>query len=265
MQGLQTLSVDVDGRGVATVTMTRPDVKNAFDDVLIAELTEVAGTLAADDAVRVVVLTGAGEIFSAGADLNWMGSMLGRTVEENVADAQRMNGMYRALYDLPKPLVGRVNGHALGGGAGLVAVCDIVVAVDDAWFGFTEVVVGIVPAVISPYVVRAVGHSHARALFVTGERFSTERAERIGLVHHRVARAELDDVVADVLRRCLRAGPRAAGIAKALPDVAARPLDEATARTPEIIATVRVTDEAQEGMRAFLEKRRPSWRGDDDG
>lgn len=253
------IRVDRDARGVATLTMDRPEVRNAFDARLIAELHDAAVALGADPGVRVVVLTGAGAVFSAGADLNWMGSMKDWTFSENVADSQRMNDMFRSLYDLPKPLVGRVNGHALGGGTGLTAVCDIAVAAHGALFGFTEVVLGLVPAVISPYVVRKVGRSFARAVFVTGERFGAERALRAGLVHEVVASEDLDGAVEAAVQRCLRAGPVAAAAAKRLPDLALRPLDEATAETPGITAELRVADEAQEGMQAFLDKRRPAW------
>jgi methylglutaconyl-CoA hydratase len=255
-----TLRVDQDARGVATITLDRPEVRNAFDATMIAELTEVAAQLAADDGVRVVVLAATGDrVFSAGADLNWMGSMRDWTFEENVADARRMDAMFRALWDLPKPLVGRINGHALGGGTGLTAVCDVAIAVEEATFGFTEVLLGIVPAVISPYAVRKVGRSFARAVFVTGERFDARRAQQAGLVHEVVPATELDAAVEAAVARCLRAGPRAAGVAKALPDLALAPLEEAAARTVKVIAAQRVSDEGQEGMGAFLGKRTPAW------
>lgn len=255
-----TLRLDRDARGVVTITLDRPQVRNAFDANMIAELTEVAAALAGDDDVRVVVLAAAGErVFSAGADLNWMGSMKDWTFEENVADSRRMDAMFRALWDLPKPLIGRINGHALGGGTGLTAVCDIAIAVEEATFGFTEVLLGIVPAVISPYAVRKVGRSFARSVFVTGERFDARRALAAGLVHEVVAADGLDAAVERAVDRCLGAGPQAAGIAKSLPDLALRPLDEATARTVEVIAAQRVSDEGQEGMGAFLAKRPPAW------
>ena len=199
--------VDRDGRGVATVTMDRPAVRNAFNEQLIGDLRAAAETLAGDDTVRVVVLTGAGEVFSAGADLNWMRAMRAYTYEENEADSRELNAMYRELYDLPKPLVGRINGHALGGGTGLTAVCDIAVAAEDALFGFTEVTLGLAPAVISPYVVRKVGRSFARAVFVTGERFGAARALEHGLVHEVVPPGVLDEAVGEAVQRCLRAGP----------------------------------------------------------
>jgi len=257
----QTIAVVRDGRGVATVTMSRPQTRNAFDGRLIEALHTAAEDLAADDRVRVVVLTGAGEAFSAGADLSWMRAR-SDAYDDNVAGAARLESLFRALYELPKPLVGKVNGPALGGGAGLVAVCDVAVAVADATFGFPEVRLGLVPAVISPYVVRAVGPSFARAVFVTGERFGAPRARDAGLVHEVAADlAALDAAVVAVVDRCLRAGPRAAAAAKRLPDLALRTLDEAAAETVPLIAGLRAGEEAQEGMAAFLERRAPAWAG----
>ena len=253
------IRVDIDDRGVATVTMDRPEVRNAFDDVLIAQMHGIATRLGEDPAVRVVVLTGAGEVFSAGADLRWMRSMKDYTFDDNVADSTRMNDMFRALWDLPKPLIGRINGHALGGGTGLTAVCDIAIAVQHALFGFTEVVLGLAPAVISPYVVRKVGRSFARSVFVTGERFDAARALEAGLVHQVVGPHALDSAVGAAVERCLRAGPTAIAAAKQLPELALRPLDEATAETVRVIAALRVGDEGQEGMQAFFDKRPPGW------
>ncbi len=253
------LRVETDDRGVATVTMDRPEVRNAFNPELIERLREAAKALTAADAVRVVVLTGAGDVFSAGADLNWMRTARDATAPENVAGARRMDAMLRALYELPKPLIARINGHALAGGSGLTAVCDIAIAVEGARFGFTEVALGLVPAVISPYVVRTIGPSAARALFVTGEHFSAARALQVGLVHEVVAPGDLDAAVEAAIVRCLNAGPRAIAVAKTLPDLAMLPLHEARERMPHVIAEVRGTDEAQEGMGAFLERRRPAW------
>jgi len=256
------VQVQVDGRGVATVTLDRPEVRNAIDDRLADQLRRAAEALSEDHAVRVVVLTGAGSVFSAGADLGWMRSMSDRSREENLADATHMDAMLRTLWDLPKPLIGRVNGHALGGGVGLVATCDVVIAVAGAQFGFTEVALGLAPAVISPYVLRKVGRSFARATFVTGERFGAERALAAGLVHRVVAPEELDAAVDGMVTQCLRGGPEAIAAAKRLPDLALRPIDEATAETPGIIAALRVGDEGQEGMHAFLDRRAPAWAPD---
>lgn len=253
------IQVTVDSQGVATVVMDRPEVRNAFDELLIDELRGISAGPLSDPAVRVVVLTGAGAAFSAGADLSWMRSMAGQTFEVNLADSARADAMLRALYDLPKPLIGRVNGHALGGGVGLVAVCDIAIAHHEVRFGFPEVTLGLAPAVIAPYVVRKVGRSFARAMFVTGEQFGADRALAAGLVHQVVASADLDAAVAATVERCLRAGPRAVAAAKRLPDLALRTLEEATTETPALIAALRVSDEGQEGMQAFLERRRPTW------
>jgi methylglutaconyl-CoA hydratase len=253
------LVITRDDRGVTTVTMNRPDVRNAFDDRLLDELADAVDGLTRDDTVRVVVLTGAGSSFSAGADLEWMRAMKDNTFEENVADTSRVNVMLRALWDLPKPVIGRINGHAMGGGTGLVAVCDVAIAADDALFGFTEVGLGLAPAVISPYVVRKIGPSAARALFVTGERFDAERARADGLVHQVVPPDRLDEAVEEAVARCLRAGPEAIGAAKSLVDLAMRSLDQATAETPAIIARLRVGDEGQEGMQAFFDRRAPAW------
>jgi methylglutaconyl-CoA hydratase len=253
-------SIVVDDRGVATVTLDRPKVRNAFDAKLIAELTLTAARLASDPAVRVVVLTGAGAVFSAGGDLNWMRGMVNASEEENKADAVRMNDMFRTLYDLPKPLIGRINGHAIAGGTGLTAVCDIAIAVQGAKFGLSEVVLGLAPAVISPYVVRKIGISDSRALFVTGELFDADRALRIGLVHQVVADdGALDKAVEEAVRRCLKAGPKAVAVAKQIPELAMAPLDDVTAITPGFIAELRTSDEGQEGMAAFLEKRPAAW------
>lgn len=254
-----TVRIDRDDRGVATITMDRPEVRNAFDDQLVADLAEAAATLGADDGVRVVVLTGAGDVFSAGADLNWMRRMREASRDENIADSERMDAMFRAFYELPKPLVGRINGHALGGGTGLVAVCDVAIAAAEATFGFTEVRLGLAPAVISPYVVRKVGRSFARAMFVTGERFDAARAREAGLVHGVADKDELDAAVAKTVERCLAAGPVAVAAAKRLPDAALDPLPEAGAAMARIIADLRAGEEGQEGMAAFLDRRTPAW------
>jgi methylglutaconyl-CoA hydratase len=259
MGDYRSLRVERDGRGVATVTMDRPEVRNAFDDRLIAELHDATATLAGDAEVRVMVLAGAGQAFSAGADLRWMGSMKDFSFEDNIADSTRLDALLHGMYDLPKPLIGRIHGHALGGGTGLAAVCDIAIAAEGTQFGFTEVRLGIVPAVISPYVVRKVGLSFARSVFVTGERFDAARALRAGLVHEVVAGGRLDAAVAAAVERCLAAGPNAIAAAKRLPELAARPIDEAARETVRIIAAARVSDEGQEGMQAFLDRRPPAW------
>lgn len=244
----------------ATLTLNRPELHNAFSPELIAELTAACAELAADATVRVVVLTGAGRSFCAGADLHWMRASLALSRDDNIADAERLAAMYEALDTLPKPVVGRVNGAAIGGGAGLVACCDIVIAAQSARFGFSEVKLGILPAVIARYVVPKIGVSQARALFITGQRFEAAQAQRIGLVHEVVPEAELDAAVARVVAELASSGPQAvARIKHLLRAVTSLPPDAATRATVEAIADARVSDEGQEGLRAFLEKRRPAW------
>ena len=201
---------------VTTVTLNRPTVRNAFDDTMIAELTAFAESIPADGSVRVVVLRGAGAVFSAGADVQWMSRMLGYSREENLADARRAASMFLALDRLPVPLIGRIHGAALGGGSGLAAVCDVVVAAEDALFGFTEVVLGILPAMISPYVVRKIGLSAARELCLSGTRFTAERAQQIGLVHTLVPAADLDQAVQAHVDLFLKAAPSAIRATKRL-------------------------------------------------
>jgi methylglutaconyl-CoA hydratase len=247
-----------DQRDVAWLTLDRPDVRNAFNAALITELAEAAAALAAAPP-RAVVVAGIGPSFSAGADLAWMRSASELSWVDNLADARATSAMFRALNSLPCAVIGRVHGHALGGGVGLVAVCDIVVAESSTVFGFSEVRLGIAPAIISPFVVRKIGRSHARALFTTGERFDAARAERIGLVHVTVDAEGLDGAVDAVVASVLSAGPGAVAAAKRLPELASAPLDEATEATAAVIADLRTGDEGQEGMAAFLEKRPPRW------
>jgi methylglutaconyl-CoA hydratase len=244
---------------VVRVTLNRPDVRNAFDAELIAELTEWARVVR-PGAVRVAVLAGAGKVFCAGADLDWMSKMVAYSHDENVRDARALTTMLEALDTLPIPLVGRVQGAALGGGAGLAAVCDIVVAADDAVFGFTEAKLGILPAAISPYAIAKIGRSAARELFLTAARFSADRARQIGLVHAVVPAADLDTTIDACVRELLTSGPEALAGAKALiRAVAGRPPAEVAELTAETIARHRVSSEGQEGMRAFLQKNKPSW------
>lgn len=245
---------------VATITLQRPDVRNAFNETMIAELTTCARQLADDASVRVVILRGAGKAFCAGADITWMQRMVGYTEDENRRDARAMAEMFEALDTLPKPLVGVVHGAALGGGTGLAAVCDIVIAADDALFGFTEVKLGILPAVISPYSVAKIGVSHSRALFLTGERFTAQRAKDIGLVHHVVPAAVLDQQLGVIVQELSSSAPIAMARAKALiPQVAGRPSVVSMPLTSAAIAAQRVSPEGQDGLTAFLAKRRPGW------
>ena len=248
---------------VEYLTLNRPDVRNAFNEHVIAELSDWAARVTRDarpDGVRVVVLAGAGKTFCAGADVAWMAKTVAYTEAENMDDAMAASRMFAALDALPVPLIGRVHGAALGGGAGLCAVCDIVVAEENAVFAFTEVKLGILPAVISPFALAKIGRAAARELFLTGIRFSAARAHAIGLVHAVVPATELDPAVSRYVDEILAAAPEAIAAAKAIiARVWARPLDEAMAITATAIATRRVSAEGQEGLRAFLEKRKPSW------
>lgn len=255
--------------GIATLTLNRPEVHNAFDDELIGCLTDTLLAVGKDDAVRVVVLTGAGKSFSAGADLNWMRRMAEADAATNEHDALHLARLMRTLNYLPKPTIARINGAAIGGGLGLVACCDIAVAADTAVFATSEVRLGLAPAVISPYVIRKIGESHARRYFLTGERFDARHARHIGLVHEVTTRDELDDTINVFTARLAKGGPTAQANSKALAglagghDVDAQlAIDQHTAR---LIAKLRTSAEGRDGMRAFLDKRTPNWisRGSD--
>jgi len=245
---------------VAYVTLNRPDVRNALNSDVIGELGSWAETAARQRDIRAAVLAGSGTVFSAGADVEWMARSLSFTTDENVADAETLARMLQALDRLPVPLIGRIQGAAMGGGAGLAAVCDIAVAAEDTVFAFSEVKLGIVPAVISPFVLAKIGRSAARELFLTGARFTASRAKEIHLVHEVVPASQLDEAVTQRLHEVLTAGPQAIASAKRLigqvwdaePDAAGR-------LTARVIATRRVSPEGQEGLRAFLERRKPSW------
>ena len=248
---------------VEYLTLNRPEVRNAFNEHVIAELTtwaEDARDRAARRQLRVVVLSGAGKTFCAGADVTWMSKTIAYTEDENLRDATAMSRMFGAIDALPVAVVGRIQGAALGGGAGLAAVCDIVVADEQALFGFTEVKLGILPAVISPFVLAKIGGSAARELFLTGARFGAARAKEIGLVHAVVPAHELDNTVDTYVHELLAGGPEAVAAAKALiPAVIGRSPADAQPITIAAIARRRVSPEGQEGLRAFLEKRKPSW------
>lgn len=245
---------------VVRVTLNRPEVRNAFNEELIGELRAWAESMAASPTARVAIIAGAGATFCAGADINWMSRMRHYSAEDNRRDAATAAAMFAAFDTLPIPLVARVQGAALGGGAGLAAVCDIVVAEDQAQFGFSEVRLGILPAVISPFVVAKIGVSAARELFLTGARFEAKRAQEIGLVHAVVATTSLDQTVDRYVHDLLLGAPTAQARAKALiPEVAGRPAAEVVDITAAALADQRVSPDGQEGLSAFLEKRKPSW------
>jgi len=247
--------------GVATITLNRADVHNAFNDAVIAELTEELRRLGRDDAVRAVVLRAVGKSFSAGADLGWMQRMAGYGHDENLRDASALAELMRVLNFLPKPTIARVQGAAFGGGVGLVACCDIAIASEIASFSLSEVRLGLIPAVISPYVVAAIGERAARRYFLTAERFDAAEALRIGLVHQVVPPERLDSAVNVILMHLAEGGPNAQRAAKDLIfAVAHRPVDAGLIDdTAERIATIRASSEGQEGLAGFLEKRKPAW------
>jgi methylglutaconyl-CoA hydratase len=251
----------VQRRGMtAFVTLNRPEVHNAFNARLIAELGTAFARLGSDDEVRAIVLRGEGRSFCAGADLTWMRDSLDLSHDENLVDALRMADMLEAIDDCPCPVIGRIHGAALGGGVGLTVVCDIAIADEECRFGFTEARLGIAPAVISPFAVRKIGESHARALFTTAERFDAPKALRIGLVHRVVPLAELDAAVDEALTEIGKNSPAGVRAAKRVARLATRlPRDEARQMTAETIAGLRVSPEGQEGIRAFLEKRTAAW------
>ena len=246
---------------IAIVVLNRPEIHNAFNESLIAQLSQTLVDLDGDDAIRVVVIAGAGKSFCAGADLNWMKKMAAHGHAENVADANALAQMLRILYGLSKPTIARVHGAAMGGGVGLVACCDIAIAAQDATFAFSEAKLGLIPATIGPYVIEAIGARQARRYFVTAERFTAAEAFRIGLVHDIVTAAELDARVNELLGALLAAGPRAQMECKALiRGVAHRPIDaDVIAGTAEHIAAVRASQEGREGVGAFLDRRSAPW------
>jgi methylglutaconyl-CoA hydratase len=253
----------VEADRVARIALNRPDIHNAFDDVMIAELTAALERLDADPAIRAVVLTGNGASFSAGANLNWMRGMAAATEEQNRADSERLALLMRTLNFLSKPTIARVNGAAYGGGVGLVACCDIAIAVDTAKFGLTEVRLGLVPAVISPYVSAAIGGRQARRLFVSGELFDAAEAARIGLVHRSVAAADLDASVERSLDTLAKGGASAQREAKLLAlrmaGMTRQTAERIDVENAALIARLRVSAEGQEGLGAFLDKRSPRW------
>lgn len=253
------IRIDHDGP-VVRVQLTRPEVRNAFNGEIVAALTGWAVDAAHSPDLRVAVLSGQGPTFSAGADLAWMRAAASYSWDENVRDARAAAEMFEALDRLPVPLIGRVQGAALGGGAGLVAICDMVVAAADATFGFTEVRLGIVPAVIAPYVIAKIGPSASRELFLRGARFDAARAREIGLVHEVVPETELDRAVDARIAEVLAGGPEAIATAKALiRRVAGRAPRDVAQLTAETIAERRASPEGADGLLAFLEKRTPRW------
>jgi len=246
---------------VATVTLNRPDLRNAFNEGAIAELARVFDELGRNDAVRAIVLAANGPSFCAGADLNWMKKMAGYSHDENEADAMRLAEMLRTIYLCPKPTVARVQGDCYAGGMGLVAACDIVVASETAGFCLSEVKLGLIPATISPYVIKAMGEQAARRYFLTAERFDAAEAQRIGVAHAVVAPEALDATVAGIVKALVNNSPHAVQQAKTLVrEIVGQPVDDALLRdTAGRIAAIRASTEGREGVASFLEKRKPTW------
>jgi len=253
------IEIERDG-AVAHLWFNRPEVHNALSPELLTEFAASLHALAHDDAARILVLGGRGPSFCAGADIGAMKASAGASFQDNLAEAERLGGVFAALADFPKPIVGRLHGGVYGGGVGFCCACDISVASDEAKFGLTEVRLGIVPGLISPYVIRRLGDRAARELMLTGERFDAATALRLGLVHHMVPAAELDAKVSERVRQLLAGGPRAQTRIKMLLELwADSPWEEYRASLPRTLAEVRSGDEAREGLSAFLEKRKPKW------
>lgn len=245
---------------ILRITLNRPDVRNAIDEEVINSLSSAATAAADDRTLRAIVLAGNGKAFCAGADIGWMAKAIAYSRQENLSDAEDLARLMERFDTLPVPVIGRVQGSALGGGVGLAAICDIVVATDDAVFGLTEVKLGILPAVVAPYVLRKIGISPARELFLTGARFDALRAKEIGLVHEVVPADLLDAAVSRRVAEVLAASPAGIARAKALiREIAGAQPDHVIGLTTNAIAAQRVSEEGQEGLRAFLEKRKPSW------
>ena len=245
---------------VATVTLNRPEVHNAMNEQLMKELTTCFKELSSDDSVRIIILTGNGKSFCAGADLNWMKSMAKYSKDENIKDSRLLLDLFETIYNCPKPVIGRINGHAFGGGLGLIAVCDITIAIPDLKFAFSEVKLGIIPSVISTYIVRRIGLSNMRRLFITGERFSSEHAKEIGLIDYVVSLDEFDSKIQKYIEQLQSSGPKAIKEVKNLVDKCEKmDVEKYKEFTVEKIAELRVSDEGQEGINAFLEKRKSKW------
>ncbi|MBU0719287.1 MAG: enoyl-CoA hydratase/isomerase family protein [Planctomycetes bacterium] len=254
-----TVKVEQDGV-VARVTLNRPEVRNAFHEQMLAELLEVFAAIRDDSNVRVVVLTGEGKSFCAGADLHWMKRVVDYSYEENYEDSLQLARMLRAVYTCPKPVIGRINGPAVGGGTGVVAVCDITIASEGSTFAFSETKLGLTPAAISPYLLKRMGEKNLREYFLTGERFTAVQAKEMGLLNAVVPTTELDAAVDAKIKMILTGGPNALAVSKELiREVGERSLDDNGPYTADVISRLRMSVEGQEGMSAFLEKRKPRW------
>ncbi len=256
----KTIEYKVDNR-VATVIFNRPGVRNAFNWTMIEELFDVFKKIKEDKKIRVVILTGKGTCFCAGADLNWMGNVMNMPYEDNYKESYELGQLFYLIYSLPKPVVGKINGHAIGGGTGFVSICDIAVASADARFSFSEVRIGLIPADISPYIFRKCGEGRIRPYFLTGRRLTAQDALKVGLVNDVVEPDNLDTAVNRYVEDLLAGGPDAIKACKKLLEkVPNLPFEKVSKYTAEVLANLRMSEEAQEGMSAFLKKRKPKWR-----
>ncbi len=245
---------------IARVTFNRPEIHNAFNSTVITEMSDIFKQIKSDKEIRVVLMTGEGKSFCAGADLNWMRGVIKQTFEENLAESKALADLFYDIYSCTRPVIGRINGAAIGGGTGFVAVCDIAIAARSAVFSFSEVKIGVVPACIGPYVIKKMGEGKTRELFITGERMNGDRAYEVGLVNRVVEAEKLDDEVDKLVKSILSSGPEAVAMAKKLiSTVPGMPPDEFKPYTAEMIAKLRISNEGQEGMDAFLNKRQPNW------
>jgi methylglutaconyl-CoA hydratase len=247
-------------KNVAVVTLNRPGVHNAFNNELLFDLYDVFDRLNSDDSIRVIVITGNGKSFCAGADLNWMKSVVNYSFEQNLEESLKLAELMFLIFTHTKPVIARINGSAIGGGVGLVSVCDILIAAETAKFGLSEVKLGLVPAAISPFVMERIGPTKSRELFVTGERISANKALEYGLINKVVSLSDLDEAVNEKINMILQNGPEAIKVVKKMIfDVTQMKFPELTDYTAHLIANLRLSKEAQEGMNAFLEKRKPNW------
>jgi methylglutaconyl-CoA hydratase len=247
-------------KNITKIFLNRPEVHNAMNENLMKELTTCFKELSKDESTRIIILTGRGKSFCAGADLNWMKSMAKYSKDENIKDSRLLLNLYEAIYNCPKPVIGRVNGHAFGGGIGLFAVCDIIIAIPECKFAFSEVKLGIIPAVISTYIVRKIGLSNMKRLFITGERFNSEYAKELGLIDYIVPQEKLDEKIKNYVELLQSSGPNAIVEVKKLIDSCEKMNREKYKEyTVEKISELRVSQEGQEGIKAFLEKRKSNW------
>jgi len=255
----QTIKLELEAK-IARVKLNRPEVRNAFNETVISEMTDAFKYIRNQNNLRVVVVTGEGKGFCAGADLNWMKGVVNYSYEENLRDSQNLSDMFAEMASCPLPTIARVNGSAIGGGTGMVAVCDIVIASENAVFSLSEVKLGLVPACISPYVLRRMGDKNCREYFLTGERLTAEKALVAGLVNRVVPESKLDEEVDKLIQQLISSGPKALAVCKQLLDkVPPMNQQEFGSYTAKVITELRLSDEGQEGMKAFFEKRKPKW------